>query len=60
MKNKDSESISPHCVTSFSSVPKGGDTEAKKKKVKKEKEKIQLKLTKTVIRRWFFKMRVVL
>ena len=39
MKNKDSESISPHCVTSFSSVPKGGDTEAKKKKVKKRERK---------------------
>ena len=38
MKNIDSERISPHCVTSFSSVPKGGDTEAKKKSKKRERK----------------------
>ena len=39
MKNIDSERISPYCVTSFFSVPKGGDTEAKEKKVKKKRER---------------------
>ena len=38
MKNIDSERISPHCVTSFSSVPKGEDTEAKKKSRKRERK----------------------